>query len=303
MIDWAEFKAAGLEFVIIKYTEGTYERDSQAPLNNKSAKSAAIKTHGYHYLKSNTEGGVRKEADFFAAYVKEYPVDGYLFIDVEDNSCKEGLTAVQLSENLNAFMDQLGKNGFSKFGVYADVNWFKDYISRSTLRKDALIWLAAYENSPDPPEECDIWQYSGTGKLAGYSGDLDMDTAYTDVMVCKTASPPDTNPAPSGNTYTVRSGDTLNKIAVKYKMTIQQLESLNPQIKNPDMINAGQIINLSPANPASSCNTYTVRSGDTMSKIAVKYKLTLQQLESLNPQIKNPDMISVGQIINVSPKK
>ena len=46
-------------------------------------------------------------------------------------------------------------------------------------------------------------------------------------------------------------------------------------------------------------STYTVVSGDAMWKIAAKYKMTLAQLVALNPQIKNPSAIAVGQKINV----
>lgn len=46
--------------------------------------------------------------------------------------------------------------------------------------------------------------------------------------------------------------------------------------------------------------TYVVVKGDSMWKIAVKHKMTLNQLIALNPQIKNPSMISVGQKIVVN---
>ncbi len=49
---------------------------------------------------------------------------------------------------------------------------------------------------------------------------------------------------------------------------------------------------------ASAQNTnYTVQSGDSMWKIAVKYEAGLSEIISLNPQIKNPAMIYPGQKI------
>lgn len=45
--------------------------------------------------------------------------------------------------------------------------------------------------------------------------------------------------------------------------------------------------------------THTVVKGDTMSRIARKYGLTLAQLAALNPQIKNINRIYPGQLINV----
>lgn len=47
----------------------------------------------------------------------------------------------------------------------------------------------------------------------------------------------------AAGTYVVQSGDCLSRIAAANKMTLKQLLAKNPQIKNPDKINAGQIIN------------------------------------------------------------
>lgn len=47
-------------------------------------------------------------------------------------------------------------------------------------------------------------------------------------------------------------------------------------------------------------STYTVVSGDTFSKIARRYGLTVAQLQALNPQVTNINLIHVGQVLNVS---
>jgi uncharacterized YkwD family protein/spore coat assembly protein SafA len=41
-------------------------------------------------------------------------------------------------------------------------------------------------------------------------------------------------------TYTVQSGDSMWKIAVKYQVGVKEIISSNPQVKNPDSIYAGQ---------------------------------------------------------------
>jgi spore coat assembly protein SafA len=45
--------------------------------------------------------------------------------------------------------------------------------------------------------------------------------------------------------------------------------------------------------------TYTVVSGDSMWKIAVKYEVGLSEIISLNPQIKNPALIYPGQKLTI----
>lgn len=44
---------------------------------------------------------------------------------------------------------------------------------------------------------------------------------------------------------------------------------------------------------------YTVKKGDTMNKIAHKLSVPVNSLFALNPQITNPDLIFVGQVIQV----
>ncbi len=41
----------------------------------------------------------------------------------------------------------------------------------------------------------------------------------------------------------------------------------------------------------SAATTHTVRSGDTMWKIAVRYEVGLSEIKNANPQIPNPDLI------------
>ncbi len=44
---------------------------------------------------------------------------------------------------------------------------------------------------------------------------------------------------------------------------------------------------------------YTVRSGDSLWKIAVKYQVGLSEIISANPQFKNPNLIYPGQRVNI----
>ena len=50
---------------------------------------------------------------------------------------------------------------------------------------------------------------------------------------------------------------------------------------------------------ASAVTTHTVVKGDSMWKIAVKYEVGLSEMKSANPQIKNPNLIYPGQVLNV----
>lgn len=96
--------------------------------------------------------------------------------------------------------------------------------------------------------------------------------------------------AVQGNpTYVVQRGDTLGGIAMKLGVRLQVLKALNPQIKDFDRIEIGQIINI----PL----TYVVERGDTMGDIAVTFRMSLQTLSAANPQIPDINRIVPGQVI------
>lgn len=48
-----------------------------------------------------------------------------------------------------------------------------------------------------------------------------------------------------------------------------------------------------------SADTYIVKKGDSMWKIAVKYKIGLQEIINANPQVKNPNLIYPNQKLNI----
>ena len=98
----------------------------------------------------------------------------------------------------------------------------------------------------------------------------------------------------SGNTYTVKSGDSLWSIANKYNTTVSELKSLNNL--SSDALQIGQILNI-PSNSVSVGNTYTVKSGDSLWSIANKYNTTVSNLKSLNNL--SSDVLQIGQVLNV----
>lgn len=144
---------------------------------------------------------------------------------------------------------------------------------------------------------------------------LNSDTIHPgDVLVldAEDANKPAT-PASTAATYTVKSGDTLSRIAAQFKMSVAEIAALN-QISNVNAINVGQVLKVNgtttntntstnqtntskPA--ASNAASYTVKSGDTLSKIAALHQMSLSQLVSLNG-ITNPNLIQVGKELKVT---
>ena len=108
-----------------------------------------------------------------------------------------------------------------------------------------------------------------------------------------TADKPTKPTTQAAGTYTVKSGDTLSRIAAKYGTTVAKLVEING-IKNPNLIRVGQVLRL----PGGAVK-YTVVAGDTLSRIAAKYGTTVAKLAADNG-IKNPNLIHVGQVITIN---
>ena len=88
----------------------------------------------------------------------------------------------------------------------------------------------------------------------------------------------------------------MSKIAAMYGCTVDDILLLNPQITNPNLIHVGQKITV-PTNVKTV--TYTVKKGDTLSKIANRYGLYYKAIAELN-DIKPPYTIYPGQTIILS---
>ena len=98
--------------------------------------------------------------------------------------------------------------------------------------------------------------------------------------------------------YTVRRGDTLSRIARRFDTTVGSLLTLNG-IPNPDLIYTGEILRIRQGNSAQAAATYTVRRGDTLSRIASRFHTTVTHLARLN-RIADPNRIYPGQVIELA---
>ena len=102
-------------------------------------------------------------------------------------------------------------------------------------------------------------------------------------------------------TYTVQSGDTLSEIAVRFGVSVSDLVSWN-NISNPDLIYPGEVLRIrGRVNQSTSevAQTYTVRSGDTLSEIAERFGVSVSNLVSWN-DISNPNLIYLGEVLQVN---
>ncbi|WP_077211980.1 LysM peptidoglycan-binding domain-containing protein [Bacillus dakarensis] len=98
-------------------------------------------------------------------------------------------------------------------------------------------------------------------------------------------------------TYTVKSGDTLWKVASVHQLSVSELMRFNSLTSS--MIHVGQELSLiAPHTHSTPISTYTVKSGDSLYTIARNHNLSVSELKSINQL--SSDMIFVGQVLKVS---
>lgn len=80
------------------------------------------------------------------------------------------ITTATLESIFVAFYQKCAQRG-RRAGMYFN-GWFVDYLLPSSWinSQRALgnyFWLAQWQNTPTPPHDCDVWQYSGDGHYIG----------------------------------------------------------------------------------------------------------------------------------------
>jgi LysM repeat protein len=105
--------------------------------------------------------------------------------------------------------------------------------------------------------------------------------------------------------YVVQSGDTLYRIALRYRVTVSAIVAAN-NLSNANLIRVGQVLVIptgapptSPpptSPPPASSVRYTVQSGDTLYRIALRYRVTVSAIVAAN-NLSNANFIRVGQVL------
>ena len=125
--------------------------------------------------------------------------------------------------------------------------------------------------------------------------DLNTDQIITGQILIIPKDDSSVSPVSSNsNQYTVKYGDSLFVIAKQYGITMNQLMQFN-NLKNT-VIFPGQVLRI-PSKTSSGYYQYTVKSGDTLSQIAIHSGTTVLAIRQANNL--NSDYIESGQVLKI----
>ena len=100
------------------------------------------------------------------------------------------------------------------------------------------------------------------------------------------------------NTYTVKSGDSLYKLANSFNTTVEKIKDLNNLTNNN--LSIGQVLKI-PTTSSNNYITYKVKSGDSLYKLANLYNTTVQDIKDLNNLTSNN--LSINQVLKIPTKQ
>lgn len=302
-IDFKEVSNSGIQIVYIKATQGTKYVSPTFETSYQNAKKNGLKIGFYHYVTARSEEEARKEAQFFASQIQGKQIDCKLAMDFEEfgNLNKDEINAIGL-----AFIKRLQELTKKPVIVYSNT-----YTARTIWDGEILnypLWVAEYGVSkPRDNGKWSTyvgWQYTDTGRIKGIRGYVDRDKFTKGIFINEEDNSSETlpnveTPSKSYMTITIARGDTLYSIANSYGTTVQELVSIN-NILNPNLIFAGNTLKVPITTSGGSGDNpleeviYIVKKGDTLSKIALNYDTTVNQIARRNG-IQNPNLIYPGQ--------
>ena len=328
-----DFSKVPCDFAIIKATQGTGYTNPDCVRAVEQAMSLGKGVGVYHYISG---GNAVAEADFFINSILNWIGKVMICLDWELDQNSAWGNESYLEQVINHVIERTGVPPM----IYAPASRYNQ-VAEVANRHNCGLWIAqyadmnptGYQNTPwnEGAYTCAIRQYSGSGRLNGWNGDLDLDKFYGSLddfrkyygSSSSAPSKPSTS-GPSGTTLQLATwtmegqygngADRKKNLGSRY----DEVQNFINHIASADVntlvneVYAGmygdgltrqtvlgsRYDEVQGAINANSAQYYTVQSGDNLGKIAIQFGTTVDQLVAWN-NIANPDLIYAGQTIRV----
>ena len=315
-IDYSQVRRAGIDIVYIKSSQGSSIKDPYFDINYENAKANGLKVGFYHFLTATNVEEAETEARFFSSVISGKTPDCKLAMDYETLG---GVGVDEINLIARSFLETVKRLTNKDVIVYSDLSNSQNTFN-SDIAQNYELWLAYYGNSNELINFRSNWstyiglQYTDMGNVSGIESYVDRDVYSEYIFLNENSEIPNVqNPNQTINTeyinYTVQRGNTLSQIANQYGTTVGEIAKIN-NIENPNLIFPGEVLKIltNSTTPGSETREagsiiYTVQRGNTLSQIANRYGVTVQDIVMAN-NIQNPNLIFPGQKLRItnSPK-
>lgn len=298
------------DFVIIKATEGKSHVDQYCDGFFQQALSLGKKLGVYHFA-NNSDNTAKQEADWFINNTRGYIGKAIPVLDWEDDVTDNVPWALE-------WLQRVEQAYGCKPLIYMSESVVNRYDWSPVANANYGIWVAKYrDNLPDYNYDMSkagnmpsikywstmaLWQWTSTGRLNGWNGNLDCDVFYGDAAAWDkyvgsgSSSNIPSNPTTPQQPQRLSNEEMAKKvIAGEYGDYPERKTRLEAEGYNYEAIQ--KIVNQAYAS-SSSYQTYIVKSGDTLSGIGSKFGVSYQKIAADN-NISNPNLIHPGQVLKI----
>lgn len=175
-IDWEAARQGGVAFAYIKATEGGDRIDPTFLANWNGAAAAGIPRGAYHFWYF-----CRPAAEQMAWFKSQVPVDPKALppvLDMEWNpdspTCRLRPPRDEVLREMRAALKELERNYGKRPVIYVSVDFHRDRLVDEL--SDYPFWVrsvAGYPTLRYDRRKWTFWQYTGTGRVAGVTGEVD----------------------------------------------------------------------------------------------------------------------------------
>ena len=298
------------DFVIIKATEGKSYVDKSCDGFFQQALSLGKKLGVYHFA-NNSDNTAKQEADWFIQNTQGYIGKAIPILDWEDNITDNVPWALE-------WLQRVEEAYGCKPLIYMSESVVNRHDWSPVANANYGIWVAKYrDNLPDYNYDMSkagnmpsikywstmaLWQWTSTGRLNGWNGNLDCNVFYGDATAWDkyvgsgSGSNIPSNPITPQQPSRLSNEEMAKKvIAGEYGDYPERKTRLEAEGYSYEAIQ--KIVNQAYAS-SSSYQTYIVKSGDTLSGIGSKFGVAYQKIAADN-NISNPNLIHPGQVLKI----
>ena len=173
LIDYDKI-ASQVDFVILRVGFG-WLKDIHFERHYLAFTQRGVRIGGYHFPLNSR---LQEQADLVKQALDGKRIEAGLWVDVE--------ATYQSRSEINAYIPILESTLDTEVGIYTSYWKWIEVMQNETRWASRRLWVANYgvavPRIPSPWKKWCLWQYSSTGRLNGYSGNLDLDWADAECL-------------------------------------------------------------------------------------------------------------------------
>ncbi len=183
-IDWSQVNNDNIDFAIIRagyrgYGTGEISEDGKFKNNIAGANAVGIDTGVYFFSQAISVSEAEEEAQFVIDLLKDYEVKYPVVFDMEFITEEDRIRDLSMKEKTKvalAFCQKIEKAGYTPM-IYGSASWLENTVFLDDISQYDL-WVSEYKDAPTFPYDFKMWQYTNRGRVAGITGNVDLNLYF-----------------------------------------------------------------------------------------------------------------------------